>query len=186
MADWQKQYRTVTTAETTALDSLGCRHIRHWEWSLNGLLVALSPKVWHCANPQEAYSDADSADTERVHLVHGPVWIPAHCDTLSVTMGHLRVSGSGSVVWRLYCSSALYVNANDFGSQHVGLNYDSATIATTNSSTHAIATSVRAIDVVRDAVSEWSWFALTSEADDASTAARFTTLDVTAQPSAAY
>jgi hypothetical protein len=186
MADWQNQYRTVTTDETTALDSVGCRHVRHWEWSLNGLLVAMSPKVWHCANPQQAITDADGADIERIHLVHGPVWIPQHCDTLTVTMGHLRAAGSGSVVWRLYCASALYRDANDYDSTQQGLLYDSATIATTSSGTHAIAVSERQIDVVRDISSGWSWFSLTSTADDASSSARFTTLDVTAQASAAY
>lgn len=188
MADWQKGARTIATDETAEEDALGVRQVRHWEWTLNGLLVAVSPKLVSYVNPAAQASESDQADVERVHLVWGPYYIPEHCDALSVTMFHQRVSGSGagSVVWRLYCSSSLYVAASTLDSGKLGSAFESGTIATSSSDTLAPAESTRAIGVMRDPASGYSYLALTSEASDAGTIATITNLDITAQPSAAY
>lgn len=188
MVDWQKGARTVATDETAEEDALGCRQVWHWEWTLNGLLVAVAPKLVSYANPAKQASESDNTNTERVHLVWGPYFIPEHCDFLSVTIGHNRTSGSGSgyVVWKLYCSSTLYAAAKTLDTNFLGVTFESGTIATSSSDTFDIPTSVRQIAIARDAASGLSYLALTSTASDAGTTATITTLDISAQPEAAY
>jgi len=186
MADWQNGARTVQTDETAEGDALGVRQVHHWEWTLNGLLVAVSPKLVSLVNPAAQASASDTADVQRVHLVWGPFWIPEHCDKLSVTIGHNRTAGSGSVIWRLYCSSSLYVAASTLDTNLLGTEFESGTIATSDSDTFSIDTSMREIAVMRDGISGLSYLTLTSEASDAGTTATIATLDVSAQPSAAY
>lgn len=185
--NWQSQYRTVPTDLTAASDPCSVAHVWLYEQSLNAAIVALSPKLMSIASPVFT-SETDSATNERVAIVLGP-WFVAPCyDTLTAHLGHYRSAGSGSVDWVMYSSASKYaattaahstLDANLLGA------YDSSALATTSSGTHAIAASVRATDILRDTAG-YTWITVTTEADDASTAARLTTLDVTAQFSGAY
>ena len=183
MADWQEQYRTVTTAETTALDSMSVRVVRHMELAINSTIVALSPKLVSDASPST--TSADSSASERVQRVYGPFVVAPHLDTITATLGHYRSVGADSVVWKLYCCGQLYNDVATLVSASLGSLSDVATIATTSSDTHAVTASVRGLDVIRGA-DGMTWFTLTATNGDTSTRARMTTLDITAQDSAVY
>jgi len=186
-AQWQNQYRTVTDTETDHLNALGPRQILHWEEGVNSTVVACSPKLVSFVSPSHT-NETDQATIERVSLVMGPFAVATCYDVLSVTIGHYRSSGTGAenVVWKLYSSPNLYDSATTLDADILGPVASSATIATTNSDTFAIATSVRNIKIARDGHSGWTWLTLTSTGSVSGVAARLVTLDVTAQKAATY
>ena len=186
MAEWQKGYRTITTAETAADASLSVRYVRDIEESINATIVAMSPKLVSDASPSASAISAEGVTTECVVRVYGPFVVAQCYDALSVTIGHVRRTGADSTVWRLYCGPQIYAGPAVLAASGLGASYDSATIATTSSDTHAISVSKRVITIRRGIGDGLVWLTLTAQNGDADTRAAYTTVDVSAQRRGAY
>ena len=185
--DWQNQVRTVTDIETDALASLGVRHVRHWQDTLNSHIgAAMAQKVISFASP-DFQSVSDYAGQERVALCFAPIEIASHFDVLSIDACHrLSVDGGGDVTWVLYCHTEPYKGPAAFDASYLGTTYSSSTVASSTSTTFDIDSLVRGLSIVRHPTTGLTWFTLTSEGSAAGDSSHIVTLDATAEMSAVY
>ena len=203
---YQQGYKPIQTRETSALDPLSVRFVRHMDDNINHTIVALSPKLVSQFWPG-GRSEADSApSTEEVDLmaIWGPFRIPEFYDKISWTIGVDSTMGAGvNVMWELYCSDTQpsfqmssqdgrtgplgdtwYVDAARMG------NYDVDTLEEVPGA-FSIMASKRGLEVRRGAETGESWLVLFARTvdDTAASLTRTATiyhLDATAQHSAAY
>ena len=183
-ANYQTGYRTVTTVETAALDSASVRVVQHIEDGINSTAVAMSPKLVGEHYPDLATEESQSG-VERVLRVWPPFYAPLWYDRITATIGAYRDAGTGSVVLKLYASTELYNGSKTYDSTVLS-DADSVTVATVSSGAHDIFVSKRTLLRKTDAATWQTWLALTATASDATTIAKVTTVDISAQGSVAY
>jgi hypothetical protein len=186
--EYIKQYRTVHTAQTSADDGLNVAAIRFMSWGMNNAKMMVAPRIWDVCIPYMETIDASTA--ENVLKVYGPVFVPHGFDKWTYTIGHI-CDGTELHTLRLYSCSQLYTGPIILDTDYLGQDYDGDTtgveVGTGGASTHTVTCRRQELDIIRDD-SGYSWLVLTGENEAVAPAAvgKISTLDITAQISAAY
>lgn len=173
---YDRQYRPQTDSSSGANDPLSVAAVRELEWAINNAKAyAMAHKTRSCIfRPPLESADGGSTD-ERVVMVFAPVYVPRGYHRFRWYVCGNRVSGSGSVTWRLYCATQLYNGTDALQASKLGYGFQSdALVIDSDSSQHV--TSV-ALEIARDA-SGLVWPVLTAQNSDGGTRAILRSLDI--------
>jgi len=175
-ARWQQGYKPIQTAETSALDPLSVRYMRHMEDNVNSSFVAMSPKLVSQVWP--GGKEADLATSVWVHGTWGPFFVSPHYDVISWTAS-VYSEVAVAVDWTIVTHDtmiydALYSRAGERD-----------TIRTSDTD---IITGKRSCAISRNQATRETWIYVisTSNTESVSIPPTIYTLDVTAEISEAY
>lgn len=171
-----RQYRPVSTAETTAGDGASVRAILDLADGINNYLAYVGrPKLVSemFINPIQS---GDGVTSEKVVLPpFAPRLIPRGYSQVRWTIRHERIAGADDTVWRLYANRILYRGPLTLDTSYLYLQQVSQ--ITTSSDDPAINYEETSLKLVRDKTN-MVWFLLTAQNADLSTRSQVTSLDV--------
>lgn len=175
-ARFNKQYRPVSTRETSALDGLSVAYARTNCDNINNTkLITLPPAVLDICIPRKASNQGSTNEYLVTH--YGRQWIPPGADTLQWYLGHQRTAGSGNTTWKLYATTGIYRGDRDGidTDQIVSPGENNPLSITTSSGTYAL-TAASSVMQFTGNVSRgmWLYFLLTATNADGTTEARCT------------